>query len=154
MSLKRIIGFSAFCMAASGAAYAGPSHADYESARVVKTTVTCGEYKDLTGLDLCDIQSNVMMAESRYEELLQTRLTGTCLEDIERKYGTLQCQSLGDAFQAWQGRDVAMCERDVAQCNLVDVEERRTRTTIERTPIPAHRARFLRLGSAKAVTAK
>jgi len=151
MSLKRIIGLTVVCGLMSEAASAAPTHADYESARIVKTAVSCGEYKALTGLDLCDVQANVMMAETRYDELVQTQITGSCLDRVQEQYGTLQCDSLGDAFQAWKGRDVTMCERAVLQCDMTHAADTRTRVTIERAAIPTHRARFMRLGSAKAV---
>lgn len=152
MLVKRLVGFSVLCLWVSGAASAMPASPSFDTERTAQMTVPCSEYKNLTGLDLCHVQPVLLLAEARYEELVQTHQTGSCLDTVKQTYGTLQCHTLGDAFQAWQGRDVSSCEREVFQCSLSQSDASQTRLKTERSEIPTVEARFMRLGLANSPT--
>lgn len=152
MSLKRIIGTFLIGLCAASAASAAPVATAASSAPVTfksaQKTIPCSEYKRLTGLDVCYVKPELLVAQARYDALVKTFETGTCLDAVAQTYGTLECRRLGDAFQAWQGRDVTDCQQAVLQCRGVGADRMMTRVKIERTEIPTARARFHRLGLA------
>lgn len=148
MSLKSIVGILCASLLASNTALAAPTQMPTDGDALNQTRVSCTEYKSLTGLDLCDAQSTIFLTQARYDDLIQTHQTGTCLDTIRQNYGTLQCHTLSDPFQAWKGRDVAACESEILACRITKTDVSRRRVTIERTEIPTVRARFIPLGVA------
>lgn len=145
-TLRKRITAASLCLAGLLASFA---NADQREIAVQAVTVSCGEYHSLTGLNLCHVQTDLRLSVERYQAIISNHNDDSCLRQIIKRYGTLNCQSLQNGFQAWRHDDTALCAAKLKQCEGGEASHLAHRST-EHEVNSTFEARFIPLGRTEA----